>query len=184
MALAFTGILDRLGVRYVTGGSFASSVHGQPRSTDDVDIVADLHSGNATALATALGADWYLSGDAIHDAIDRGASFTAIHLGTGVRVDVFVVGSDAFDAHRVATARAVVVGTAPDATLRVDTAEHTVLRKLEWFRRAGETSERQWRDVIGVLRTQGARIDREELVTWAARLGVSDLLRRALADAE
>ena len=67
--------------------------------------------------------------------------------------------------------------------LRVDTAEHTVLRKLEWFRRGGETSERQWRDVVGVLRAQGRRIDREELTAWAGRLGVSDLLQRVLDEA-
>jgi len=65
----------------------------------------------------------------------------------------------------------------------VDTAEHTVLRKLEWFRRGGETSERQWRDVVGVLRAQGRRIDREELTAWAGRLGVSDLLQRVLDEA-
>ena len=98
-------------------------------------------------------------------------------------MDVFVVGADPFDAHRVATSRSVRVGDEPDAVLRVDTAEHTVLRKLEWFRRGGETSDRQWRDVLGVLRAQGARLDRGELVAWAERLGVQDLLARAFQDA-
>jgi len=74
------------------------------------------------------------------------------------------------------------VGAEPGAELRVDTAEYTVLRKLEWFRRGGEISDRQWRDVIGIIRTQGLRLDRGELSTWAERLGVSDLLARALRE--
>ena len=183
VALAITGILERLGVRYVTAGSLASSVHGEPRSTDDVDLVADLRAAHATPLVTALRGEWYVSEETVRDAIARGASFNAIHLASGVKVDVFVVGEDAFDAHRVARGRTVRVRAEPGAVLRVDTAEYTVLRKLEWFRRGGETSDRQWRDVVGILRAQGARLDRGELATWGERLGVSDLLARATAEA-
>jgi hypothetical protein len=180
VALAFAAILDGLGVPYVTAGSFASSLHGEPRSTDDIDVVADLRPAHAAELATALRGAWYLSEEAVRDAIARGASFNAIHLATGVKVDVFVVGADPFDAQRVARGRPVRVGAEPGTELRVDTAEYTVLRKLEWFRRGGETSDRQWRDVLGIIRTQGVRLDRRELSTWAERLGVSDLLARAL----
>jgi len=63
------------------------------------------------------------------------------------------------------------------------TAEYTVLRKLEWFRRGGEVSDRQWRDVVGILRAQGARLDRPDLTRWAERLGVVDLLTHALDEA-
>ena len=185
VALTVTAILDRLGVAYVTAGSFASSLHGEPRSTDDVDIVADLRPGGAhvAGLVHALGGDWYVSEDAVRDAVTRGTAFNAVHLPSGVKVDFFVVGGDPFDAHRVASSRSVRVGEDPGAVLRVDTAEHTVLRKLEWFRRGGETSDRQWHDVVGVLRAQGSRLDRAELTVWAERLGVTDLLARALRDA-
>ncbi len=183
VALAVAGILERLGVAYVTVGSFASSVHGEPRSTDDVDLVADLRPGDAAGLVGALGREWYVSADAVREAVARGASFNAVHLASGVKVDIFVVGADRFDAHRVASGGPVRVGEEPGAVLRVDTAEHTVLRKLEWFRRGGEVSDRQWRDVVGVLRAQGARLDRRELAAWADGLGVADLLARALRDA-
>jgi hypothetical protein len=180
VALAVAAIFERLGVPYVTAGSFASSLHGEPRSTDDVDMVADLRPAQAHPLTAALGPEWYVSIEAVRDAIGHGTSFNAIHLPTGVKVDVFVVGTDPFDAQRVARARVVRVGAEPGAELRVDTAEYTVLRKLEWFRRGGEISDRQWRDVVGIIRTQGARLDRAELAAWAGRLGVSDLLAQAL----
>lgn len=183
VALTVAGIFQRLGVPYVTAGSFASSVHGEPRSTDDVDLVADLRPAHAAQLANALRGDWYVSEEAMGDAIARGTSFNAVHLATGVKVDIFVVGADPFDAHRVSLGQMVRVGPDPGTELRVDTAEYTVLRKLEWFRRGGETSDRQWRDVIGILRAQGARLDRTELTTWAERLGVADLLSRALEEA-
>ncbi len=183
VALAFAAILDRLGVPYVTAGSFASSLHGEPRSTDDVDLVADLRAAHAAPLLSALREEWYISDEAVAHAIARGASFNAIHLASGVKVDVFVVGDDPFDDYRVARGQNVRVGGEPGAVLRIDTAEHTVLRKLEWFRRGGEASDRQWRDVVGILRAQGTRLDRAELAGWAERLGVTDLLTRALGEA-
>jgi hypothetical protein len=182
VALAVSGILDRLGIPYVITGSFASSVHGEPRSTDDVDVVADIRPAHVSPLTAALGTEWYVSGQAAREAIAAGTSFNAIHLPTGVKVDIFVVGNDAFDARRVATARLVRLDE-PAAAVRVDSAEHILLRKLDWFRRGGETSDRQWRDVLGIIRTQGTRLERAELATWADRLGVADLLARALREA-
>lgn len=78
-----------------------------------------------------------MSADAVDDAVARGTSFNARHLPSGVKVDIFVVGADAFDAHRVASGRSERLSEEPGAVLRVDTAEHTVLRKLAWFRHGG-----------------------------------------------
>jgi hypothetical protein len=61
----------------------------------------------------------------------------------------------------------------------VKSPEDTVLRKLLWYREGDGISDRQWNDVIGVLRAQGARLDRDYLERWAAELGVADLLARA-----
>jgi hypothetical protein len=68
--------------------------------------------------------------------------------------------------------------------VRVSTPEGIVLQKLAWYRKGGEVSDRQWRDVLGVLKTQGQRLDREYLARWAPSLGVVDLLQRALSQAE
>ena len=183
VALEFAGVLERLGVAYVAAGSLASSVHGEPRSTDDIDLVADLRSPHVGGLVAALADAYYTSADAVRDAVARGGSFNAIHLATAVKVDVFVVGDDAFDAERVARGRRTRIVQDPPHDLSVDTAEYTVLRKLEWFQRGGEVSDRQWRDVLGVVRAQREQLDGAVLATWAGRLGVSDLLERALRDA-
>jgi hypothetical protein len=183
VALEFAGVLERLGVAYVAVGSLASSMHGEPRSTDDIDLVADLRPTQVEALLAALGEAYYVSADAVHDAVARGGSFNAIHFSTAVKVDVFVVGGDAFDAERVARGRRIRIVQDPPQDLTVDTAEYTVLRKLEWYRRGGAASDRQWRDVQGVVRAQGDRLDRAAMTAWASRLGISDLLERALREA-
>jgi hypothetical protein len=58
-----------------------------------------------------------------------------------------------------------------------------VLLKLDWFRAGGESSERQWSDVQGVLKVSAGEIDREYLQRWAAELGIGDLVERALTEA-
>ncbi len=180
VALIVAAAFEALGVPYVIGGSLASSVHGEPRATNDVDVVAALDARSGASLADRLAGDWYVSREAVAEAVSRAASFNAIHLASAVKVDVFVAGNDAFEAERLRRRIAVPLG---DGALYVDTAEHTILRKLEWYLRGGETSERQWRDVMGILRLQQGRLDERRLAHWARHLGVTRLLRRAMREA-
>jgi hypothetical protein len=183
VAALVAGSLTRLGVSYVIGGSFASSVHGEPRSTNDIDMVADLHQGDIDAFISAIGAECYVSRDAFVEAVKVGGAFNVIHKPTAVKVDIFVAASDAFDRERLTRRIPVVFSDDDDSvTLFVDTAEDTILRKLEWYRRGGESSERQWRDVTAIVNAQASRLDRAHLRAWATRLGVEDLLARALGD--
>lgn len=178
VALEAAGIFERLGVRYLAAGSLASSLHGEPRSTNDVDLVVDLGGKHVMPLLAALGDRYYVSPDAVWEAVRAGGTFNLIHLGSAVKVDLFVAGDDPFDAERLVHRIRARVGPGESDMLYVDTAEHTILRKLEWYRRAGEVSERQWRDVVGIVRVQGARLDWGRLAAWAPRLGVTDLLER------
>lgn len=172
--------LDALGIPWVTAGSLASSMHGEPRSTMDVDMVIGLARRHVKALAAALGRDYYVDAGAIREAVRSAGSFNAVHLASAIKVDFFVAGSDPFEEERLASRLRVEM---PGGALYVDTAEHTLLRKLEWYRRGGQASERQWRDVQAIVRIQGDRLDRQHLRRWAGRLGVTDLLERALDDA-
>jgi hypothetical protein len=177
IALDVGARLDRLGVLWLVGGSLASSVHGEPRATQDVDIVVALRAGHVKSLAKALDRDYYVDIDEIRAAVKAAGSFNAIHFASAIKADFFVAGDDAFEAERLANRLSVAM---PGGVLYVDTAEHTVLRKLEWYRREGEVSERQWRDVQAIVRIQGDRLDRERLRHWGDRLGVADLLDRCI----
>jgi len=179
IALHVGGMLDTMGVIWLTGGSIAGSVHGEVRSTQDVDMVVALHPRHVKPLQEALGRDYYVDGDEMQRAVKAAASFNAIHFASAIKVDFFVAGGDAFEAERLAHRQRLSMS---GGTLYVDTAEHTMLRKLEWYRRGGEVSERQWRDVQAIARIQGHRLDRERLRLWAGRLGVSDLLQRVFAE--
>jgi len=99
------------------------------------------------------------------------------------KVDVFISKQRPFDRAQFERKAAQVVATEPERTACVASAEDTVLTKLEWYRLGGEVSERQWRDVQGVLKVQAAGLDLAYLRRWAAELQVADLLTKALVEA-
>ncbi len=175
----------RLCVRYYVGGSIASIVYGQSRSTIDVDLVADLAPQHVAPLVEALHGEYYISEEAIVEAIARKGGFNLIYLPTSFKVDVFVVKDREYD--RVALQRIrkdSLEDEDPSAQFFVASAEDIVLSKLEWFRLGHEVSERQWIDVLGVLKVQQNALDRTYLTKWATELGVADLLDRAWKEAE
>jgi len=174
--------LDALSVPYYLAGSVISSLHGVARATADVDVVAALRPIHAAALAEQLAGDYYADVDAIADAIRRHAMFNVIHLATMMKVDVYVAATE-FDASALLRHLLKTLDDMPDARqFSVATAEDVILHKLTWFRDGGGVSERQWNDVVGVLRVQRG-IDLAFLRDWAARLEVTDLIERALLEA-
>ena len=172
--------LDRLGVRYYVGGSVASSIHGVPRASIDADLIAELGAGRVAPLAARLSALYYLDEGRMRDAVARRLSFNVIHLATMFKIDVFVSKGRPFDLEASGRARLEALGESPDAPkAMVGSPEDTLLAKLEWYRRGGESSERQWSDVLGLLRVRTGRLDLAYLAEWARALGVADLLERA-----
>lgn len=170
-------VLDALAVPHHLGGSYASSIHGVPRYTHDVDIVVALTPAKVALLAARFEAEFYVDADAIRSAIVRQSSFNLIHRRSGLKIDCFVQGQRPFDRLESARARRESLGEEGEAFVK--SPEDTVLRKLEWFRAGGETSDRQWNDILGLLRVQGTRLDDAYLDKWAADLEISDLLYRA-----
>lgn len=171
---------ERLGIPYLIGGSFASAVHGIVRATMDVDLVADIKPSHISSLVALLENEFYIDAEMILDAIQHTSSFNLIHLETMFKVDVFILKQRPFDLNQMQRRISQSVGDSPDDQAYFSTAEDIVLAKLEWFRAGGETSERQWRDILGVLDLQGDRLDLEYLKKWAATLGIRDLLQRAI----
>ena len=116
----------------------------------------------------------------ILDAIQHNSSFNLIHLESMFKVDVFILKQRPFDLNQMQRRISQSVGDAPEHQAYFSTAEDIILAKLEWFRAGGETSERQWRDLSGVLDLQGDRLDFEYLQKWAAKLEIQDLLQKAI----
>ncbi len=177
-------ILEEFGVRYHIGGSFASAIHGVPRQTMDADFVVDLNLANVVDLVDRLRGDFYVDLDVGKEAVTRRGSFNAIHLTSGFKVDFFVKGTGEFDEEELRRSKRTQIVADPPKSIFVKTAEDTILRKLQWFRSGGEVSDRQWRDVLGVLMASGEGIDHIYLSSWAATLGIKDLLERALNEIE
>jgi len=173
-------VFDALGIRYVVGGSVASSLYGIPRATQDVDLVADVRISHVDAMAAALGGDFYIDAEMIRDAIKHRSSFNAVHLATMFKADVFIMKGDLWSREEMARARAEDVDV-PEGrvTIRFASPEDTLLHKLIWYKMGNQVSDRQWGDILGVLKVQGEALDQEYLDRWAPLLDVLDLLLRA-----
>jgi hypothetical protein len=176
-------VLVEFGIPYAVGGSVASSMFGEPRFTEDADISVEPFGGRESEFVARFGAEYYLSLSAIEDALRRRSCFNIIHLPSGFKVDIFVRQERAFEASVMSRRRLMPLASSPGRSLAVVSAEDIILLKLEWYRLGNETSDRQWRDVIGVLQVQARALDEDYLDRWAAELGVDDLMARARAEA-
>jgi len=172
--------LNALNIPYFVGGSLATAVHGVARATMDVDLVADMRAEHAQPLVRALGSEFYADAEMIRDAVRERSSFNVIHKPTMFKVDVFIPKGRPFD--RSQFARRIVQSLTEEGTdeIYIASPEDNILAKLQWYRLGGEVSDRQWNDILSVLRVQGERLDRPYLCRWAKELGVTDLLEEAL----
>ena len=163
-------VLARLELRYFVTGSTATIAYGEPRFTNDIDLVLDLPAGRIKDLVESFpGPEFYLAEEAIQGAIRRRSSFNLIHPTSGLKVDFMVAESSAFNRSRFQRVRSLEVG----ASLPIPFAspEDVILKKLEYHREGG--SQKHLRDIAGVLRTTTAP-ELDYPARWAAELGVLD----------
>ena len=170
---------ERRGVEYYIGGSVASSYYGEPRSTLDIDLGADIIESQVSELAAAWNRDFYVSEAAMREAIQRGRCFNLIHLSSTYKVDIFVRGSDPFSSSVFSRKREQTITVDKESvTVWFASPEDVILQKLVWFRKGGEASERQWRDIGIVWKHQRQTADADYIAEWAATLKVLDLWER------
>lgn len=177
-------LLESLNIPYYIGGSVASSLQGEVRFTEDLDLVVSIQPNQTQSILNAFSKDFYISEIAVDDAMrGRTSSFNIIDLETTEKADIFVMRNDAF-AHSKMERRQLYIPVNRPASeaIYLCSPEDTVLQKLVWYQMTKNESQRQWRDVLGVLKIQGDRLDFGYLQKWAEELSLSDLLETACTE--
>ncbi len=173
---------ERLGIRYLIGGSVASSARGIARSTQNIDVVARMRAEQADSLSHALGRDWYADPDQMRQAVQAGHALNIIYIPKSQKIDIFPAVGQFHDAQLARATKVSPSFLEIETEYPVASAEDILLAKLQWYRDGGEVSERQWNDITDLLAVN-QDLNFEYLNDWAARLHVEDLLAKALADA-
>ncbi len=180
----FADMLDGLGIRYAIGGSVASALYGTVRFTRDADISVESFSSVADRLYTLLKSEFYVSKQAMAQALKSHGSFNIIHLETVFKIDIFVQGPGEFEQRLFDRSRMQRLSDTSRRDVSVVSPEDIILLKLRWFRETDGTSQHQWSDVLAVLAVQRERLDFEYLMEAARKLGLKELLTRAIDEAK
>lgn len=179
-------VFDRMEIPYEIGGSVASSAHGIPRTTLDIDLVVDLKPEQIGEFAAALRGDYYADPDLIREAFAHNRAANLIHMETAWKFDLFPLRNDEYS--RTEFGRRTWRKIKPDGVHAIECAvvspEDTILRKLEWYRVGGETSERQWNDLRGICKTRGEQLDAAYMRKWARYLKIEDLLAKLFSESD
>jgi hypothetical protein len=181
VALLVIDALDQCRIDYTIGGSLASSFSGEPRASIDVDIVVRISLAQVAPFLSVLPQVFFADADALRRAVAQRSSVNLIHLQSGIKVDLFVAHS-LLDARQLERRRSIDLPGHSGRSVFIHSPEDILLQKLHWYRLGGETSDRQWRDVLSIVRVQGDRLDVAYLTETASLAGVSDLLERALRE--
>lgn len=181
LLVRITAMLDELEIPYALGGSLAASFFGEPRSTMDIDVAIDVGAVEGEALIEKAAVAFVVPATSAREALRTHGSFNLLSAQGGMKVDLFVLGDDILDRRQIERRVNIPVPGIPDG-LWVTSPEDQVLRKLDWYRQGGSVSDRQWRDVVGILRGQGEELAVDDLRATARQLDLSDLLQRALEE--
>lgn len=184
VTIKVTHVFDSLGIPYLISGSLASTLYGMVRSTQDSDIVAEMRPEHLEPFVSALQDEFYMDNEMIAESIKHHSSFNIIHRETMFKVDVFIPLPRPFLQSQLARAQKQTFLFESEVSAKFASPEDIILAKLEWYRLGGELLERQWRDILGVLKTRAGALDLEYLRKWANELKVIDLLERALNEME
>lgn len=163
---------EKLGIRYFVTGAIASIAYGEPRLTNDIDIVADMNFSHVETFKSCFPEnEFYLDVDSMKDAISRCSQFNIIHPMSGLKVDVIITKKDDFDKSRFARTKKLQVSESEYAEFA--SPEDVIIKKLEYFKQG--RSDKHLRDIAGMLKISSESIDRGYVSSWAKRLFVNEI---------
>lgn len=182
VAVCMARALEESSIPYVIGGSIASTLHGEPRTSVDVDFAIQLRHAGVEPFVQRVQPDFFVQAESVAAAVEHHTGFNAIHRRAMFKVDLYVRPASGLFGSEIERAERILLRTSDPGPVRVASAEDTVLQELRSFRAGGDVSERQWRDVRGILKARAGRLDMQYLRQWAQTLQLEVLLERAVAE--
>jgi len=177
-------VFDKLNIVYAIGGSKASSIYGVVRFTQDTDITVQPFYPVADKFYDMLKDDFYIGEQAMYQALKTRSSFNIIHFETSFKIDIFIQADNDYEKQMLARSKKINLGDLLEKPLSFVSPEDIILLKLRWYNQDGCVSERQWSDILGVLSVQRKQLDYEYLSRWAVKLGLNELLQRAILQSQ
>jgi hypothetical protein len=174
------------GIAYRVVGSMASMAYGEPRFTNDVDIAIELTMDKLAMLCEAFPTpEYYLSASAAREAVERRVQFNILHPASGLKVAVIVPPDTEFA--RSEAGRVKRISSAGEYSAWFASPEDVLLKKLVYYRASGGVSDKHLRDIAGMMKLQGEKLDRLYIGEWAAKLDVAaewDTVRQRVDEAK
>ncbi len=165
-------ILEDLGIPYLVTGSIAAMAYGEPRLTNDIDIVADIEDIHVSSLMAAFPAEqFHVSEEAIGEAIRHQKQFNIIHPASGLKVDIIIREDTPFNDSRFNRIRRIKPGEGYEADFA--SPEDIIIMKMRYFKEGG--SEKHLRDIAGIMKISGPEIDNAYIGDWAKRLDLLEI---------
>ena len=165
-------VFEVLEISYLVTGSVASMAYGEPRLTNDIDIVAEIKPQQISAFIGSFPSnEFYISEDMIKEAINRKGQFNIIHPSSGLKVDVIIKQNNDFDKSRFNRKQDIQPADSYSASFA--SPEDVIIKKMEYYREGG--SEKHLRDITGILKISGDAVDRSYISDWSKRLGLTEI---------
>jgi hypothetical protein len=166
------GILENLQIPYLVTGSVAAMAFGEPRMTNDIDIVAAVEHENVGGLMVAFPEEeFYISEDAIRDAVRHQTQFNIIHPASGMKIYIIIRKNTPFNDSRFSRIRRIKAGENFERNFAAP--EDIILMKMHYYREGG--SEKHLRDISGILKISGPEVDKDYIALWAEKLNLMDI---------
>ncbi len=164
--------LNNLGLRYLVTGSIATVLYGEPRFTNDIDLVVILPADRIDELCRSFPQpEFYLSAESARQAVERKSQFKIIHPASGLKLGIMAPAASPFNSSRFDRARKVTL--MPDLEVFFTAPEDVIIKKMEYYREGG--SEKHLRDITGILKVSAEQVDRNYIADWSARLGLEEI---------
>jgi hypothetical protein len=165
-------VMEGLGLRYFVTGSTVTIFHGEPRFTNDIDVVVELSESRIGEFCRQFPEDeFYVSEAAVQEAVRRKGQFNIIHPASGLKIDVIVPEANLFNRSRFDRVRRVHAGDDFEACFA--SPEDAIIKKMDYYREGG--GEKHLRDITGVLKTSREQIDMAYITDWSQKMGLDDI---------